>query len=92
MKVWITKFALTSGIRIEEVQVSEINQEDRLYCKLGNAPFAQGFGPQDWHRTEEDALERVLCMIEHEMLLIRRKELKLGKLEAGIRARQWDLK
>jgi predicted oxidoreductase len=62
MKVWITKYALTDGIIVADVEV------DRLggVATVTWSPVTGGehFHGRDWHTTLEGALDRVKQMID----------------------------
>lgn len=53
MKVWITKYALTSGIKEMEVEQSE-NFPDMVYDR-NDTYHGEG---RDWHRTRESAIAK----------------------------------
>ena len=55
MKVWITKYALTDGVREMEVEQSE-NFSEIVRGKSGN-DFYHGEG-REWHRTYESAVAK----------------------------------
>lgn len=73
MDVWITKYALTSGVFVADVE----------RCESINPKMVSGFGrfrgqyyhKPDWHETEDEALARV-----REMIVSR-----IGSLKASIR-------
>jgi hypothetical protein len=53
--VWVTKYALTSGIEAVEADVSE----DRDMVSYGNVGYGSQYAHgKDWHRTPEAALAR----------------------------------
>ena len=68
MKVWITKYALTSGIKEMEVEQSE-DFPDIVKGKTWN-DSQQGEG-REWHRTYESAIAKA-----EEMRLKRIESLK----------------
>lgn len=80
MKVWITKYALSSGVVIAEGQT----RADKSVIVVRGHPF---FKP-DWHTTEEEANKRVLELIRRkrkahvkalDKLLALEKSLRLGR-------------
>ncbi|MFR3727660.1 hypothetical protein [Lacrimispora sp.] len=75
MKVWITKYALTSGIKEMEVEQSE-DFPDIVKGKTWNDSY-HGDG-REWHRTYESAIAKA-----EEMRLKRIESLKkqIAKLE-----------
>jgi hypothetical protein len=77
MKVWITKNALTKGIRETEVEVDKsngnyvyeiVNGEENLYFGL------------DWHETEEQAKIRANAMLQSKIDSLKRQIRVLEKL------------
>ena len=60
MKVFITKYALTAGIEVREVE------QDPVFAHMVTTPgnFRQSFFVEgkDWHRTWESALARAEVM------------------------------
>ena len=66
IKVWITKYALTSGIEVFDGVVHE-NEDMVAYGNVGYGDqYAHG---KDWHRTYEDAVERAKrCAIKRSNL------------------------
>ncbi len=58
--VWITKYALTSGI--EKAQAKETSTPSMIEkCNGGLQPYFHGEG-RDWHRTRESAIARAKAM------------------------------
>jgi hypothetical protein len=77
MKVWITKYALTSGVIETEAEISGTTKSPKsmIVCHLGY------FHKPDWHSTEVSALKRVKLMfvnriksLEEKIQSLRRKE------------------
>ncbi len=77
IKVWITKYALTSGIEVFDVVVHE-NEDMVAYGNVGYGDqYAHG---KDWHRTYEDAVERAKEMRDQKIKSLRKSIAKLEKL------------
>jgi len=74
MKVWITKYALTSGI---EVVNGELFENDTA-VNYGNC-YAHGEG-REWHKTEEAAIIRAEKMRSDKIASLRKSISKLEKL------------
>lgn len=69
MRVWITKYALTWGIKVEEVE--EYDPETigiRPKSGTGLPRFYHGEG-KEWHRTKLEALQKA-------------EEMRRGKIES----------
>jgi len=58
MKVWITKYALTEGIIVEDGEISKTTPNMIRYGGADSScKYAHGEG-KDWHRTPEEAKAR----------------------------------
>ena len=77
MKVWITKYALFSGIR-------EIEAEDRGRGLISDAPmnprFISHYSGREWHCTEAAAKVRAEEMRVAKIASLRKQIAKLEKL------------
>lgn len=71
---WVTKCALTAGIKVVVGQVNHGISSRML--SYGSAYYAHG---KDWHRTPEDALARAEEMRKAKITSLRRS---IDKLEA----------
>lgn len=81
MKVWITKYALSSGV-VEAELVSQDAHDGYVAVKWtrgmnGRATFHRG----EWHRTESDARTRIVEMIAAKRKSLAKQATKLEKLE-----------
>lgn len=78
MKVWVTKYALTSGIA--EVEVEEPREATpNMVCTP--APNRQCFHGVDWHRTRAQAVVkaesmRLAKLVSHHQSIARLERLK----------------
>lgn len=78
MKVWITKYALTSGILEKEVKdfgdgsVKEIENSFPIYY--------HGEG-KEWHRTKESAIAKAEEMRKKKIASLKKQIEKLEKME-----------
>lgn len=59
MKVWITKCAMSSGIRLVEGHVSD--KDTNVFVVTGDAGIY--YRGHDWHRTKAKAILRMRTMI-----------------------------
>jgi len=59
MKVWITKYALTSGI--VEMEAERCGSTEKMIAVKGES-YPQYFHGQDWHENKESALLRAEVM------------------------------
>lgn len=75
MKVWITKYALTDGIKSAEASISDVSPSMITYGKMNSA---HGEG-KDWHRTFDRAVERAETM---RGMAIESHRKSIAKLEA----------
>jgi hypothetical protein len=56
MRVWITKYALTTGVfEVADAELFANNSAVTWKSKEGYSQYAHG---KDWHRTREDAFAR----------------------------------
>lgn len=82
MKVWITKYALTSGIKEMEVEQSEyspdmVHEEKWNYCYHGEG--------REWHKTLESA------KIKAEEMRLKKIESLKNSLKSGRKRGSYDL-
>jgi hypothetical protein len=75
VKVWITKYALTTGVRTYDNAVSTYS------TRIIRVPGECNFFEHEWHTTEAAANARVLQMIEAKRKAIAKQLAKLDKLE-----------
>lgn len=81
MKVWITKYALTSGIFEAEAEVcSHISEEMIKLTRPGRCPEMFHGEGKEWHRTKESALERLTVMKENKISSLKRKIKKIESI------------
>jgi hypothetical protein len=79
MKVWITKYALTSGIREEEAE--EVGND---MVRVRGEVFDSYFHLNEWHKTEELARSHVVLMIRSKLASLRKQEAKLKALKKDL--------
>lgn len=82
--VWITKYALTSGIEkttAKKVYKNSIEVSGVTYSK-GVQKTTQYFHGNEWHRTEEEAIARVRVMIANKIKSLEKSLEKMRKLQA----------
>lgn len=81
MKVWVTKYALTSGILEMEANQSG----DLIYVKgglVGDAYYyGQYFHKGEWFKTREDANEKAEQMRQRKLCSLQKQMTKLQKME-----------
>lgn len=74
MKVWITKYALTSGIIQTE---GEVTNSGALYVlHTGHLTFYHGEG-KEWHRTKEAAVSKAEEMRQKKIESLKKQIRKL---------------
>lgn len=74
MKVWITKYALTTGIRKTEARVSTVSE--KMVVVGGSVCHHK----PDWHKTFQDANERAEEMRTRKIASLRKQIAKLESL------------
>lgn len=80
MKVWITKYALTTGIFEVEVHTSDHSPGMVVADRNTWHEHYHGEG-REWHRTWEDAVVRALEMRDAKVKSLRKKLAKLERME-----------
>lgn len=85
MKVWITRYALTSGVFTIDAEVHE-SSSGKPFCSYKRSgcfgEFAHG---EDWHITELSANERFDKMISNKLMSLRKQTTKLLDLAFTVR-------
>lgn len=72
--IWITKYALTSGIEKVEAEISA-SGETAFWGPFGSA-YGEG---KNWHRTEEEAKIRAEEMRKRKIASLKKSLVKLEK-------------
>ena len=94
MKVWITKYALTTGVYEAEAEICK-NISTSMICVKPTAPgaFSQHFHGEgkDWHHTQEGALKKALEMVRRKRKAMYKQQETIDLVEAKFEARLWDL-
>ena len=81
MKVWITKYALTEGISVEEGELSETSPS--MFCYGDRAGYSQQYAHgegKDWHRTPEAAEARAEVMRQAKIASVKKSLAKLERM------------
>lgn len=81
MKVWITKYALSSGIFQIEGEISATNQDAIKVQRAGRYPELFWKEGKDWHKTEESAKEHCRLMREAKISSLNKQIQKLKNLK-----------
>lgn len=83
MKVWVTKYALTSGIMEVNVEQTETASMVRLAANqetgFGFSQYFHGEG-RDWHQTAESAATKAKDMRAKKIAALRKQITKLEGL------------
>ena len=80
MRVWITKYALTSGIQEAEARVSNTS-EKMIVAESGNGRgVGKCYRKPHWHKTFQDANERAGEMRTQKIASLRKQIAKLESL------------
>lgn len=77
MKVWITKYALTTGIYEIEAEITENGSAYDMHASLPTFYCKEG---KDWHRTKEDAIQRAEAMRQKKIASLKKQIEKLEKV------------
>lgn len=84
MKVYITKYALTTGVYIAEV--NECDAPGMVEQPRTNKTYTQYFHGEgkDWHKTKESAVNRVKVMKEAKLKAIQKQVDKINKISLDL--------
>lgn len=80
--VWITKYALTTGIMTEQVE-EPTQRSPNMICARALGPSAFFHG-KDWHRTKEAAATRAEEMRKTKLASLKKQIIKLERLNWGV--------
>lgn len=75
IRVYVTKYALTSGIRYV---LADVANTPRM-ISYGRGEYAHGEG-KDWHRTWDAALDRAMEMRNNKIVSLRKSVSKMENL------------
>lgn len=83
MKIWVTKYALTEGIRTHDnAKLCEGYTTRMVECGAGGGGGIVGYyHGDDWHTTEEAALARAEAMRLKAVAALEKKLAKLKKMK-----------
>lgn len=80
MKVWITRYALTTGII--SVEIDSLPEEGkRLYAKIPGAAVEQSFPPAQFHTTWEAAVQASIKARGKKIASLKKQISNLEKLK-----------
>jgi len=81
MKVWVTKYALTEGIReVDEAERTVVDPD--MITVWFSREFFHGEG-RDWHLTKESAVLRANAMVAAKLESLRKSIKKLEAIRFG---------
>jgi len=75
MKIWFTRYALTSGITVHDAKPTH----SPAMLKLKDGLYAHGEG-KEWHRTQLEAIQRAELMRTKKLVSLRKQVQTLEKL------------
>ncbi len=81
MKVWISKYALTTGI--QEMEVDQNDQFPDMVCDRQMAIRNFHGEGREWHRTRADAVVRAKNMQRDKIRSLKKQIENLEKLDFG---------
>jgi hypothetical protein len=80
IRIWATKYALTHGITVHEVEEPSPDSTVRVIgSQPWNIQYFHGEG-KEWHRTQKDAMNRAEVMRKAKVASIRKQLAKLESL------------
>ena len=77
MRVFVTKYALTSGIQDRE---AELCKEGRRMICCRDGAYVEYFHGQDWHTTHRDAEDRVRDMVAAKLESLDKQRERVAKI------------
>ena len=77
MKVWITKYALTTGIYEIEAEITENGSAYDMHASLPTFYHKEG---KDWHRTKESAIKKAEEMRQKKIESLKKQIEKLEEM------------
>ncbi len=80
MKVWITKYALTSGVFVAEAKRCETVLDGNM-VEVGRGDYLHG---SQWQETEDAAIARVMTMIGARRKALAKESAKLDAMVGAI--------
>jgi tRNA G10 N-methylase Trm11 len=78
MKLWISKYALTTGIF--EIEARETHSPDMIADKNNTISVYHGEG-KEWHKTKEDAIQMAEIMRQKKIKSLERQLEKIKTLK-----------
>jgi hypothetical protein len=79
MRVWITKYALTTGITEAEANTCSSSTDGRMIEVPSKLCYASYFHRPDWHETKEAAIARAEVMRKKKLASLKKQ---ISRLEA----------
>ena len=78
MKVWVTKYALTTGVFCVE---GEVSSDHPGMCTVKRPGYMrQTFHGDEWHKTEEDARAQFYVMVTKRQASLQKSIVKLANI------------
>lgn len=84
MKVYITKYALTSGIFYGEAEVCGSSPDTVIIRKKDYKHFDQYFSGLDWHQTKRAAIDRAAEMRDKKLISLEKQIKKIKAIDFKI--------
>lgn len=79
MKVWITKYALTAGIKVHKAKEEPRDGHVVVHDRSGLNGWSMFFG-KEWHLSEEEAIKRAEQMRSDKIASLQKQIEKLNRL------------
>lgn len=79
MHVWITKYALTTGITEADAEICSSSTEGRMIEVPSKLCYGSYFHRPDWHETREAAVNRAEVMRQKKLASLKKQ---ISRLEA----------
>jgi hypothetical protein len=80
--VWVTKYALTAGVRVARVELCDVGGGRMVREVISGYPVC--YHGNDWHLTEDEALSRVREMVDAKLKSLDKQRAKLESVKLGL--------
>lgn len=82
MKVYITKYALTSGVFSGEAEICKDTSTDMAIVRGKDFnQFDQYYHGKNWHKTKEEAIARAETMRENKLVSLKKQIQKIKGID-----------
>lgn len=80
MKVYITKYALTTGIMVKEVNLNS-NISDKMVTEIKATGYLNSYHKPYWHENKNEALEHCELLRKKKIFALKKQMTKLEQID-----------